>query len=117
MVARATFSDFLREDPEEPDLFSQVGEFHFHYAWVCMETGEWAEARAAYEEALPYYERLLTETPNLRFALRRAICWSELGLANHMLGRPADAEKAYSRALQLYDEVARGGSELVRAAN
>lgn len=115
-AARKTFSAFLREYPEDRGLFSQVGEFHFHYAWVCMETGEWQEAREAYHEALPYYERLLREEPTLRFALRRAICWSDLGLANHMLGRASQAEQAYSRALQLYEEV-QGGSELVPFAN
>lgn len=54
-----------------------------------------SESRAKYEEALKYYDRVITLDPNCIEA------WNGMGLALKTLGRSADANAAFAKAKEL----------------
>ncbi|MBA4068121.1 MAG: hypothetical protein C0501_31355, partial [Isosphaera sp.] len=103
--ARDYFQDFLTENSSDPELQAPAAQSYLRVGRVESELGNGPAARAAYEEGIGRYDRLLAERPGER-AWVVDLAGGHAGLAD-LQAKGADTRSAarasYQRALDLLE--------------
>lgn len=107
--ALSYYRQFLEKAADSPSLAADLARAHYRVGHLTEQTGDQAEALAAYDRAIELLRRLADDSPEIpdyRFDL--ALCLNNRGLLLNRLGRTNEAESAYREAIQVLDELPAG---------
>ncbi len=102
-TARDFYDEFVKLHGQDPALRADLAEAHFRLGNIHRETGDGPSAVEDYRSAVALYDALAKEgTAGADHAARQALVISgNLGLALAEIGKNAESEAAYRRALEL----------------
>ena len=106
--ALSFYQQFAEHNKSDAALEYEIAKAYDRIGVIQLRSNKNAEARAAYEKAIPLFEGLAARDPaNVDFRAGLGTCWSNLGLAWEDIGKVQEAEAAFRKGLAVLESLDR----------